>query len=184
MFDDERELPPLSIGPGRQECLGVCRMKTCGRLVQHVHDAEQIGSYLMASRSRWSSPGKGLGCFVPATNSPARGRAERRFARQILGNALRDERFFRMFGQPTSPSPLLSLGIGAQNAGQPLQRHPRDFGDVQPAKVTERLRAKSLAMALRAFAAHHVLRHPLLHQRTLRIGKGCSTYRLALVNVP
>ena len=62
---------------------------------------------------------------------------------------------------------------GRRMSARRLERQPRDVRDVEAGeRHRQRLAAEPLALAERAVAAQHVLRHPLLHQRALRGGEG------------
>ena len=74
---------------------------------------------------------------------------------------------------------------GRRSVGQPLQRQSRELGDIEPGeRHRQRFALQPLAMAHRAVAADHVLRHALFHQRALGVREGVQHVASAPVKVP
>ncbi len=137
-------------------------MEPGGRLVEHVHDTEQVGVDL----------GREAQALELARRKRRRTAFEREIAEpeleqhrepldHILGHALRDHVALVLRGG--------LRGERLQQGLEPLERNARHLGDVEPRELDRERRAvEPLAVALGTRGAQHVLRDPPLHHRALR----------------
>ena len=178
VLDDEqgvaRGLQPVE---RRQERRGVDRMQPGRRLVQHVHDAEQVRAHLRGEPKplQFTRRQRGRAALERQIAEPEV-EEDRETRLDVLGNALSDDHLFRMVAWPSSPDRRRLRGRRDEGSRQACVRGSRDISAMsRPANVTESdSRTKALAVARRAFGAQHVARDPLLHQRAVRVWRTCA----------
>jgi hypothetical protein len=179
-----------------QQCFGVRRMQSGRRLVEHVHDAEQIRAHLrrqaeplqFARRQRGRAP-----LERQVSESEVEEHLETRG--QVACDAVDDElvrlvvplagstaaahaiglarmRIMRQHrtGAVAPPRMIAVLRVRIDDRGELLQGHARDLRDIEACEFhRQRLAAQTFPAAHRTIRAEHVPRYPLLHERTLRV---------------
>ena len=129
MLDDEQGIAGrLQLGQRAQQGLRVGRMQARRRLVQHVDDAEQVRAHLRRQPQALQFAGRqgGRAALEREVTQPQR-QQHVQARRQVGGNALGDDAFFRvriMFSL-TGQSRVAGSAWGRSSVGQARQRQPR-----------------------------------------------------------
>src|SRR3984885_7416135 len=158
----------------RQQRLGVRGMKSGGGLVEHIDDAEQIGTHLgCKSQALQFARRKRRGAPLQRKIAKPEVKQNREAAAGGLGDPLHHQRLLRMLRLKLGQSRSGGLRMGTQEVSEPGQRDPGDVGNIEAGKFDrQRFAAKPLAMTERAFGTYHVARYPLLDRRAFSGGKG------------
>ena len=174
VFDDEERVAGcLELVERAQQRFGIGGMQARRRLVEDVDDAEQVGANLGGQPQSLQLPRRQRRrAAIEGQVAESEVEQHREAGFEVLRDALRDQRLFRMLLFELRPALGGGVGVRPEDRGELLQRQRRHLRDVAPCeRDRERLATQPLAAAFRAVRADQIPRHALLHQRALRRGE-------------
>ena len=173
MLDDEQRVAGgLESIERSQQRFGVGRMQAGRRLVEHVHDAEQVRPHLRGQPQSLQLAGRERRrAAIERQVAESEVEQHRDAPQQVLADALRHEGPLGMRRRRRATHAPAVRGR-PEPGGEVGQRQARHLGDVEAGEGhRQRVGPQALALARRAVGADQVPRHAPLHRRALGGGK-------------